>query len=33
MRNLSAGSDDMGKIFFDFDLVGIIEGPYLPKTI
>ena len=33
MRNSLDGSDNLGKIFFNFDVVSLIEGPYFLKTI
>ena len=33
MRNSSDGSDNWGKIFFNFDVVSVIEGRYFRKTI
>ena len=33
MRNSSDGSDNLGKIFFNFDVVSLIEGPCFLKTI
>ena len=31
MRNSSDGSDNRRKIFFNFDVVSLIEGPFSPK--
>ena len=33
MRNSSDKSDNWGNIFFNFNVVSLIEGPYFPKTI
>ena len=31
MRNSSDGSDNWGEIFFNFDVMSFIEGPYFSK--